>query len=584
MMQEPKSIIFFFFLGIFFQSVHLDAQQQVKYFIHLYARHDSVVVENWKESDSIQVQHKVEKLLNTLKSGGYLLAQLDSLVRDSLTRNYHIYKGPKFTWISFRASNKLSAVKYESKNIEEWNHWQDEKIMADVSNGFPFSKIKLIHPVVSNDSLYADIVYEPGPFIQFGPSDQRKGKLLAPRYLERMSNVRMGYPYNQKYIEDAGDRLSQLPFLEMQYPPMVHFLGDKAMVWFFLKKKPANKFDFLLGLNSSNPGSSQKYRITGEATVELWNSFKIGERILLHYENLIEQSPRLNFLADFPYLRFLPVGFYGSFDLVKFRDEFVNLQSQLRIKYLLNASQEAGVLMHLNQSYVLQTDSNFIKNNLKLPASLDFSFNSYGFYYHLNQLDYRISPTRGWSLEVQIRGGSKQYLARNNVLKYDTPEGQLKMQYDSLNNSGLQLNTNFKSAYYWNMAKRQVIKIGIQGFMIFTEGKVLQNELFRIGGFKNLRGFDDDGYSSSAYWINTLEYRFLLDRNSFLQMFADHAYMRTISQNIATDWDHYFGIGAGIQFQTKAGAFILQLAVGRRPDDRFDFGAAKVHFGYSSLF
>ena len=149
--------------------------------------------------------------------------------------------------------------------------------------------------------------------------------------------------------------------------------------------------------------------------------------------------------------------------------------------------------MHLNQSYVLQTDSNFIKNNLKLPASLDFSFNSYGFYYHLNQLDYRISPTRGWSLEVQIRGGSKQYLARNNVLKYDTPEGQLKMQYDSLNNSGLQLNTNFKSAYYWNMAKRQVIKIGIQGFMIFTEGKVLQNELFRIGGFKNLRGFDDDG-------------------------------------------------------------------------------------------
>ncbi|MBK8405442.1 MAG: hypothetical protein IPL25_15620 [Saprospiraceae bacterium] len=51
-----------------------------------------------------------------------------------------------------------------------------------------------------------------------------------------MSNVRMGYAYNQKYIEDAGDRLSQLPFMEMQYPPMVHFRGPGNGVVFSKKE------------------------------------------------------------------------------------------------------------------------------------------------------------------------------------------------------------------------------------------------------------------------------------------------------------------------------------------------------------
>ena len=60
--------------------------------------------------------------------------------------------------------------------------------------------------------------------------------------------------------------------------------------------------------------------------------------------------------------------------------------------------------------------------------------------------------------------------------------------------------------------------------------------------------------------------------------------MEVISQNVINDWDHYLGIGAGIQFQTKAGAFVLQLAVGKRPGEGFDFSATKVHFGYSSLF
>ena len=43
---------------------------------------------------------------------------------------------------------------------------------------------------------------------------------------------------------------------------------------------------------------------------------------------------------------------------------------------------------------------------------------------------------------------------------------------------------------------------------------VFENELYRIGGLKTLRGFDEDSIFASFYTIGPLETRYLLERNS----------------------------------------------------------------------
>jgi hypothetical protein len=45
------------------------------------------------------------------------------------------------------------------------------------------------------------------------------------------------------------------------------------------------------------------------------------------------------------------------------------------------------------------------------------------------------------------------------------------------------------------------------------------------------------------------------------------------------------GLGAGLNFETKAGIFGISAAVGRRDvGQSFDFRATKFHLGYVSLF
>ena len=44
------------------------------------------------------------------------------------------------------------------------------------------------------------------------------------------------------------------------------------------------------------------------------------------------------------------------------------------------------------------------------------------------------------------------------------------------------------------------------------------------------------------------------------------------------------GVGAGMTFETKAGIFGISYALGKLEETAFEFRAAKVHFGFISLF
>jgi hemolysin activation/secretion protein len=112
---------------------------------------------------------------------------------------------------------------------------------------------------------------------------------------------------------------------------------------------------------------------------------------------------------------------------------------------------------------------------------------------------------------------------------------------------------------------------------------VFENELFRIGGNNTLRGFNEESIFASTFSIVNLEYRYLLEENSFLFAFFNGAYYenKAINRNIV---DRPFGFGAGMSFETKAGIFSISYALGKQFDNPIEFRSAKVHFGITSLF
>ncbi|HMW40599.1 MAG: hypothetical protein K1X68_00775 [Saprospiraceae bacterium] len=520
-------------------------------------------------------------------SEGFFLSDVDSSVRrgDTLItygRPYRKFFGLRLLTDS---SFELPANWRKLQNVSplQWIELQEFVIARAIQNGYPLAKIRLLPDTMCGDTLQARLQYDSGPRFIFGETDQRNLIVVNNQYLMQLVNLRPGAAFDQRIYQRIPVVLRQLPYLEMQYAPRLNFFGDRATVYLYLKKKPANSFDLLLGFNQRNDGYSRSVRITGQAGVDLYNSFRWGERLYLHYENLQESSPTLNVLADFPFIKLLPFGIRFNFDLNKYGNDYINFQTSLRLRRQIGFREEISVLLFNNNSYILQPDTAYANISGRLPSSLDFRHLSYGLAYQKNTLNDLFNPTQGLQLDVQLTAGNKKYLEDPTILRRDD-KGQLKAQYDSLNRSGLQANGLLKGSYYWLFAQRQVMAFRGQAFGIYSRGRVLQNELIRIGGIKTLRGFNDNSFASDGYFIGTFEYRFLLDRSSYLALFVDHAYMKIISNNTYLPWSHYTGMGAGMQFRTKAGAFGLFFAVSRSKGNSFDFSKPRVHFGYTAFF
>jgi outer membrane protein assembly factor BamA len=138
------------------------------------------------------------------------------------------------------------------------------------------------------------------------------------------------------------------------------------------------------------------------------------------------------------------------------------------------------------------------------------------------------------------------------------------------------------AAKYFPLTRASTIRTALNGGWFQSEN-IFRNEVFQIGGYKLLRGFDEESQFASQYLVATAEYRYLLGRNSFLFVFLDGGFTKNQSVKSNPAYN-YIGTGLGMAFETKAGIFNLSWAVGRRSDARFDFRQSKIHLGYVNYF
>jgi hemolysin activation/secretion protein len=145
-----------------------------------------------------------------------------------------------------------------------------------------------------------------------------------------------------------------------------------------------------------------------------------------------------------------------------------------------------------------------------------------------------------------------------------------------------QFRVRAKAARYFPLSRASTLKTAINGGW-FQSPSIFRNELFQIGGYKLLRGFDEESIFSSAFGVATAEYRYLIGQNSFLSAFVDYG----VSQNnsLSTKISNTFlGAGLGMAFETKAGIFNITYAAGKRDDQKFNLRQSKIHLGYVNYF
>jgi Omp85 superfamily domain len=318
----------------------------------------------------------------------------------------------------------------------------------------------------------------------------------------------------------------------------------------------------------------------------LKNALGAGETIGLNWQQLQVKSPRLNLIYQHPYLFNSPVGLDFAFDMFRKDSTFLNVNLQLGGRYILSTNQAGKLFIQRFQTIVNGVNKSFILQNKQLPDAADVSSLNAGVDYEFNNTDYRLNPKKGNEFHIITTVGTKKLKKNNEILELKDPNNpsfDFETLYDTVKLKTYQFRIRATAAKYFPLGKqRSTIKTAVNGGM-FQSGNIFRNELFQLGGYKLLRGFDEESQYLSQFAIATVEYHYLVGQNSYFYVLADGGWGRNNSQNNKISYT-YFGTGLGLAFETKAGIFNLAWAVGKRNDTQFNLRQSKIHFGFVNYF
>jgi outer membrane protein assembly factor BamA len=536
-----------------------------------------------KKFDNVaQRSHEMQKVLFSLYDNAYLSASFDSTIEDTSQITAYIYHGRQYEWAYLNKGNVdeevLSQLGFREKvYLHKQFFYKDALILMDrvvsfyEDHGYPFAQIHLDSIKLQSNTVAAVLAVQKKQLIKIDSVEVKGTLKISDQYIYGYLGIRPGDLYNESKIRAISARLKALPFLMEAKPTQVIFVKGKAIVYLYLSRKSANQFNGIIGIL---PDPAGKITITGDINLQLQNSFHRAEEIGFHWQHLQPLTENLMLHFSYPYLFKTPFGFDEDFKLFKQDTTYLQTDEKIGIKYLMTGGNYWKVYYENITSSLLST-STLVYQTTGLPPYADNVTQLYGIEFKAVNLDYIYNPRSGYELLVNAAAGTKT-ISKNPKL-------------DPAIYEGLQLNSDeyrasINGSYYIPLSVRSALKLQAQGGYI-NAPSLLVNDLYRIGGFQVLRGFDEQSIYTSAYSVGTIEFHYLLEQNSFMFVFYDQGWCtETLASTISYFNDTPFGFGAGMNFQTKAGIFSISYAVGKDLSNPINFGQGKISFGLVNNF
>jgi outer membrane protein assembly factor BamA len=450
--------------------------------------------------------------------------------------------------------------------------------------GYPFAAVYLDSVRLNGDSMQALLKVNKGPLYHIDSIRVYGRAKISNFFLQQYLGIANGSVYSRDKLDRVGKRLLELPYLQTLQNPDLTMLGSGAVLNLYLANKRSSQVNFLVGFLPANT-TNGKLQVTGDVNLNLKNPFGTGETLLFNWQQLQLKSPRLNLGYQKPYLFRTAFGIDFSFELFKKDSAFLQINATLGVQYLLASNQQGKLFVQQQRTSLLAagSDTNLVKATKKLPPNVDVTTTSVGIDYEWNSTNYRRNPRSGNELRVVVASGIKKIDKNNDILQLKDPVFNYAGLYDSVKLRTYQLRVRTSAAHYFPLAKQSALKLAFNGGLFASQG-IFRNELFQIGGYRLLRGFDEESIYATQYAVFTAEYRNIISLNSYLFGFADGGWARNQYQQVDAK-NTFVSAGLGLAFETKAGLLNISFAVGKRNDVPFNLRqAAKIHFGYVNYF
>lgn len=524
---------------------------------------------------------EVNNIILTLQNKGYLLAS-DSTIIDSNSVTSYIFENKIYKVAYLKLGNLnpglasrigVSEKLYFNKafRYKEVARTLEKIILYYENNGYPFAAVKLDSVETQEGNLSAVLNVEKNKLFKIDSITVIGNAKVNKGFLHRYLSVKESMPYNEELMKGISQKIKQLPFVFEKQTQVVRLTNKTNKLILFLDKKNASQFDGIIGLLPD--ANTKKTVVTGDVKLKVVNGiFRNGETFDLEWRRLQSQTQDFKGRVIYPYLFGTPVGTDYSLKIYRRDTSFIDINNNIGLQYYFKGLNNFKVFYKQRNTNLISTSA--LKFVTTLPDYADITTQSYGAGVTFEKLDYRFNPHKGFAINLMGQTG-------NRTIKKNAKVNEVAYQNLLLRSTQYQFEGDMN--FFIQLHRNNVLKLGVQGASIIGNSTIFKNELFRIGGLRTLRGFDEESIFASSYVIPTIEYRFLFSQNSNLLLFAEGAwYENNSNANYLTDMP--MSVGAGINFETKAGILTLNYALGNQFNNGFDLRSGKIHFGLTALF
>ncbi len=545
--------------------------------------------------DQVSCNTYINGLPVLLGAKGYPTASIDSIALAETSASINLFLGKQYHWIRLSPGNiekkAMDETGFMEKNfsgklinIQQLQLLQLRVLNFYEKNGFPFAAVFLDSIRLEDDRMEAMLNSRKGPLYHIDSMRLFGKGRISKKFLQHYLGIPDGSIYNKDKLQQVGKRILELPFVREIQPSDITMLGSGSVLNLYLAPKRSSQANFLIGFLPAN-SQTGKLQLTADVNLDLKNALNSGETILLKWQQLQVKSPRLNLGYQQPYIFNSSFGIDFLFDLFKKDSTFLQLNGQLGLQYILSANQSGKLFMQWQNSFLLGNGVDTIQviATKKLPPNIDVNAVNAGLDYEWNNTDYRLNPRTGNEIKVTGSVGIKNIKRNNEVIGIKDPAFNYAALYDSIKLRSYQFRIKLAMAHFFPVGKQATVKTTLATGLFNSPG-TFRNELFQIGGYKLLRGFNEESIYATQYAVLSTEYRYRLALNSFLFGFVDAGWVRNKYQAVNLK-NNFISTGAGLAFETRFGLLNISYAMGKRDDVKFNIReASKIHFGYVNYF
>lgn len=491
------------------------------------------------------------KFLDSLSQNNYFFTQLKEVKSKGNITEIYFDKGKNYNegWVKISdtiATDLKLKKEFYSKNLDSLKRSINQQY---IQKGYSFNRIKSQYQGLQNGN----------PVVKLSviPSEKRlingfvfKGyEKLPSRFVKNLEREFKGKTYDDKNLLLINSQLQNHPFIILEKPPQTLFTKDSTQIYLFTQKRKSNTFDGVLGFGNDEKG---KFTLNGTLNVNLRNMFNGFETINLYWQRNPNRGQTFDLHTDIPYLFKSNVGFRANMNIYRQDSTFANVKILPSIYYQISSRQKIGLRGNFEVSSVIDSLYTIAK---------DFNRKGIGLWYEYTK------PT-----EVEL-------FLHNTLIRAETDF--LNTTYDKDNQKSAQFRYFVFGEKNVQLSGNHYLNIKAESASLITENNLSENEIFRIGGWNSLRGFNENSILGNFYAFAGAEYRYLINTHAFFDVFVQYAQInnKTISNN-----PKFYSFGTGFNFFLPIGLMSFQISNGNQTGENFSFKNTKIHWGILTRF